>query len=369
MAKKTRFATRLALRWAERHAKRHPPTEFTPLESDTTARILVVNTTGIGDTIFATAAIADLSESFPKARIDVFVDRRRVALVENNPRLADVVTYHGKYKRMRTTVKQLRRKRYDVALISHANDPDVVPLVAAGRPKAVVGYEDHTFSMLYAFKAPAFARTDGHTIDSRLNLCKQIGANGTHWHTELYPDEADFAQADDVLNDAEIERGAAVALNVGGSLASKRWPSDHWVALAMVLQQRGTPVVFVGGPTDAVLAELVRSKLESTDGIHFMVGTLPFMTSTALLTRVKALVTPDTGLMQAALAMNIPTLCLFGPDNPEWTGPYQGQPDARVILANRDGLPEDYNRKHDQDAILMQRIDVDEVLSELDALT
>ena len=119
MPKVPRLSTRIALGWARRQARRFPPQPLEPLPADTTARILVVNTTGIGDTIFCTAPIADLRESFPKARIDLFVDRRRVELVENNPHLSDIVVYPGKFKRVRATIRELREKKYDVAIIQH----------------------------------------------------------------------------------------------------------------------------------------------------------------------------------------------------------------------------------------------------------
>src|SRR5690606_36454613 len=93
-----RLTTRIALGWARRHARRFPAQPMEPLPPDTTARILVVNTTGIGDTIFCTAPIADLRESFPHAVIEAFVDRRRAPLLEGNPRLNDVVVYPGKFK-------------------------------------------------------------------------------------------------------------------------------------------------------------------------------------------------------------------------------------------------------------------------------
>ncbi|MBP9893648.1 MAG: hypothetical protein KBG84_17220, partial [Planctomycetes bacterium] len=131
------LATKIALFWARRHLRKYPLKPFTPLPPDTNARILLVNTTGIGDTIFATAALADLRESFPKAHLAAFVDRRRLELVASNPRLNAVIPYEGKLKRVRSTRNLLRG--FDVAIIQHANDPDVVPLVASALPGALIG--------------------------------------------------------------------------------------------------------------------------------------------------------------------------------------------------------------------------------------
>lgn len=369
MPKVPRLSTRIALGWTRRHARRFPPTELEPLPPDTTARILVVNTTGIGDTIFCTAPIADLRAAFPAARIDMFVDRRRLELVENNPHLSDIVVYPGKFKRMRATIRELRQKKYEIAIIQHANDPDVVPMVATGRPKHIVGYENHTFSELYSVKLPPFDREGGgHTIDSRLGLTKAVGAAGTHWHTELFPDDGDRGQAAELLDSFGLQSGEAYALNIGGSLPSKRWPVTNWTALVRVLSMLRTPSVLVGGPEDALLAEMIREHLPEADNVHFAVGKLPFMSSAALLQLCRVHITGDTGLMQAGLALDVPTVAMFGPDDPKWTGPYPRQENAVVIDVPADKRPEGYDRRDDKDGELMKLISVDDVLEALPKL-
>lgn len=364
-----RLTTRIALGWSRRHARRFTPQPLEPLPPDTTARILVVNTTGIGDTIFCTAPIADLRESFPHARIDMFVDRRRVEIVENNPRLSNVVVYPGKFKRVRATIRELRSKKYELAIIQHANDPDVVPMVAAARPKYIVGYESHTFSELYSVKLPPADRAGGaHTIDARLALCKAVGAAGTHWHTELYPDDGDRAQAAELLHGMGIRSGTAVAMNLGGSLPSKRWPVSHWVGLARILCERGYTCLFVGGPDDALLAEMVKARCDHDMPAHFAVGKLPFMGSAALLQLCAAHVSGDTGLMQAGLALDVPTIALFGPDDPAWTGPYPSQERVAVLQVDKAKWPDGYDRRDDKDGVLMKLISVDEVVEVLEGL-
>lgn len=369
MARLPRLTTRIAVGWARRNAQRFPPQAPEQLPRDTTARILVVNTTGIGDTVLATAPIADLRESFPRAQIDVFVDRRRLTLVEGNPRITRAIVYHGKYKRVRHTIRELRARDYDIAIIQHANDPDVVPMVAASRPKHIVGYDSHSFSMLYGIALPPADRAGGaHTIDARLALTRAIGAAGTHWHTELYPDDADRAQAAELLYEFGIAEGEVVAMNIGGSLPSKRWPISHWAALARVLAEQGKHCLFIGGPEDQLIAEMIRDHLPSEVPAHFAVGRTPFMASAALLKLCAAHVSGDTGLMQAGLALDVPTVAVFGPDDPRWTGPHPRQQKVAVIEADPAARPEDYDRRYDRDGILMKTIRVDQVLEALKAL-
>ncbi|MCF6228610.1 MAG: glycosyltransferase family 9 protein [Planctomycetes bacterium] len=368
MPDKPRLTTRLALGWTRRRAKRFPPPPFEKLTPDTTARILYVNTTGIGDTMFGTAALADLRESFPNAHLAAFVDRRRISLLENNPRIDRIVEYPGKFKHVRKVIRDLRETPYDYAIIGHANDPDVCPLLVMGGVKQIIGYEDHTFAELYSLRAPAFARTAGHTIDSRLNLCRAAGANGSHWQMELYPTDSDRKAALQVLDQLGVQEGQAIIMNLGGSAAYKRWPPVHWDAFSQMLSAQDTPGIFVGGPNEELIAEVVREHLGEVNSIHFAVGELNLMQTAVLTTMCKAVVTADTGLMHAALALDVPTVCLFGPDNPDWTGPYPKRTNSRVVNYDKAEKPEDYDKRKDDSGILMRTITAYDVMDALNEL-
>lgn len=366
MAKKPGLAAKLALVWARGWARKHPPPEFTPLSPDTTARILVVNTTGIGDTIFATAPIADLRESLPHATLFAFVDRRREELVRHNPRLDGVITYHGKFKRVAATLKALRGGTFDVAIIQHANDPDVVPMVAKSGARALVGYQSHTFSDLYAVKLPPADRAGGaHTMDARLALTRAVGAAGTHWHSELYPQAADMDAAARMLRSCGLTPARAIALNLGGSMAGKRWPLDHWRALAQRLDEQRLPTLLVGGPAERAPAAAILATLPDSGRCKSVAGELGFIACAALLKLCRAHVSTDTGLMHAGLALDVPTVALFGPDDPKWTGPYPRQQQALVVQSPLAMAGVD--RRKD-DGRLMAAISVESVYAALSCL-
>ena len=357
-----RLSTTLALAWARRHARRFPPRPFVPLPPDTQARILVVQTTGIGDTIFCTAPIADLRESFPRAHIAAFVDRRRTALLQHNPRLNELIPYPGKYRRVFATVRELKRRAFDLAIIQHANDPDVVPLVAAAQPRWMIGYQSHTFSLLYSVKLPPADRAGGaHTLDARLALCRAAGAAGTHWGMELYPGPQDEQHASQAL--ARTGLRGPVALNLGGSLPSKRWPRHHWHELLALLEARNQPAILLGGPEEA---ELARELAAAHRGCAALAGELKLMASAALVRLCSAHVSADTGLLHAGLALKVPTVALFGPDDPHWTGPYPRQERAVVLQAPAEARPAGYDRRADHTGVLMELIQPRQVLYALE---
>ncbi|MCC7508411.1 MAG: glycosyltransferase family 9 protein [Planctomycetes bacterium] len=369
MRKPPWLSTSIAKAWSRWRAWRSPPPTMVPLPADTSARILVANTTGIGDTLFCTAPIADLRESFPNAEIDVLVDRRRLGLVENNPRINRIITYKGKYKQVRATISELRSRAYTVAMIQHVNDPDIVPLIALGRPQYIVGYRNHTLSRLYSVALPDADKKSGvHTLDARLALCKAIGAKGEHWHMEMYPAAKAKGAASRLLAEFGLAERTAVALNIGGSAPRKRWPAERWAELAQALAQRGLPVILMGGPDDKAAAAQINDRLNGASGVHSAVAQLGLQGDIALLPLCRVHVSGDTGLLHAGLAQDVPTVALFGPNEPGWTGPHPKQQHAIVLQPDPASWPPGYAAGVDKTGVLMQMIGADQVIGALSAL-
>ncbi len=100
--------------------------------------------------------------------------------------------------------------------------------------------------------------------------------------------------------------GDALALAPGAAWATKRWPRQHWAALAQAWEG---PLVFLGGPEDhALLHELARP-LGSRAAV---VAERGFQATLEALSRCRAGVAGDTGLLHLMAAAGRPVVGLFG---------------------------------------------------------
>jgi heptosyltransferase-2 len=95
-----------------------------------------------------------------------------------------------------------------------------------------------------------------------------------------------------------------VALIPGARWQNKRWPPQHWRALADRLTARGLRLVAVGGDDE-------RSLLGGRDVIDGY--GLPLGATAAVLRRARVAVANDTGLMHLATAVGRPVVALVGP--------------------------------------------------------
>jgi heptosyltransferase-1 len=124
-----------------------------------------------------------------------------------------------------------------------------------------------------------------------------------------------------------------VALHAS-SRRSKRWPDDHWTALAKRLQDEDIAVVYPGG-TDAERNEAALLAAGSPGAMAAPAMGLP--EAAALLARASAVVGVDTGLTHLAVALGTPTVGLYVATLPGLTGLNGG--DRAVNLGSPGHIP------------------------------
>jgi heptosyltransferase-1 len=93
----------------------------------------------------------------------------------------------------------------------------------------------------------------------------------------------------------------------------KHWFEARWRELAARLQaELGLAVAMLGGPGDRAAAE----RIAAGGTIHDFAGRAPLAVSAALIREARLLVGVDTGLTHMGIALEVPTVALFGATRP-----------------------------------------------------
>jgi heptosyltransferase-2 len=137
---------------------------------------------------------------------------------------------------------------------------------------------------------------------------------------------------------AGAQRAQRIGLGIGTTHATKRWPTEHWVALGRALldearaEGRARTLVLVGGPRDAALLDAVRAGLPADAVDAARLEAAPVEALAPALAGLAALVSVDSGPAHLAQRLGVPTLVLFGPTSVRRWGPREA-PHRALALA------------------------------------
>lgn len=136
-------------------------------------------------------------------------------------------------------------------------------------------------------------------------------------------------EMDAALAAQSLERGGYLVFAPGAEFGpSKRWPVEHYAALAASVQQ---PVLLLGSGKDQAVCEPIAAEAPNARNLA---GRTSLMQAFALIAAARAVVSNDSGLMHVAAAFGVPQVALFGSSSPLHTPPLNDA--ARVVWLKDD---------------------------------
>lgn len=287
------------------------------------ARVLVFHLNQVGDLVFSLPALRALRQGLPQGRIISVVPPHLAPLLECSPYVDKVVCADRRWQKMGPAVRALRAEQPEVAL-GFSQSPGTSLLMFRSGARRRVGYVDsHLPSMLTQ-------RVPWRGIPTTRKLAAMVEAlaipvPSLSYQGLLTVAAERYQRAQRLLEqEGAAGEGPLVVLGPGasGRRGYKTWDEDKFAQVGRALAADGTRVVVVGTQSEQPVAEAIargvgergRSLAGKTD-----VGTLA-----ALLAGAALFVGVDSGPMHVAAAMQVPVVALFGPTDPELTGP-QGE--------------------------------------------
>ena len=277
-------------------------------------RTLIIKFGAIGDVVMAIPAVRQLHET--GHTVDWVCGPVVLPLLQLypwiNPILADdrAILKGSTTERMRAIAalwRTLAGQHYDVAATLYFDVRyRLLALPVRARRKLMLSHTERSLRLL-----PGRHHTDEY---ARMLLGRPDEVNPT----QLAPVEP----AQDLLPSTPLPRSLrtrvmlapAGARNLMSDDALRRWPAEHYVALAQSLLRRGIEVVLIGGPEDTWVQPLFAS-IDPVACID-LIGKLSLPETLALLDKADLLVTHDTGPLHLAGITRVSVLGLFGPTDP-----------------------------------------------------
>jgi len=297
-------------------------------------RVLVVRIGRLGDTIMATPVIEALTQTYGAGvSIDFATSPGASArILELDQRINRVFSIAH-----RSTPWRFHRVKREIEQQSRERPYDLVINLECGREcdDFIKFTHHHEFCGRPLVEPKHFS--DRHCVDTEKSIYAELlGPDVTYaceTSLQLQPD----SQALPVPPGSEY-----VVINPGfsgvqrpGYRSHRGWPETHWQKLIEQLNGSAGLSVLINGTNDE---QPHFESLLQLPGVHSLFGSSIPGLATALL-NAKCLITVDTGTMHLAMALGTPVVALFGPSNPELTGPYSKKVPHRVLVSGVDCQP------------------------------
>jgi len=291
-------------------------------------RILVIKLRAIGDVVLATPVVDNLKRRFPRARLSFLTEAASADVLRWNPFLDELIVlpvrrwaragFLGSWREQARFYRNLRRKRFDLAIDLFGNPRSAVLTRLTGAPNRV-GYAFRGRRHAYTTVVTPSGRTR-HEVQFHLEALEAMDVPVPTSRTVVAIPGAADGKAGLWLRENVRENRPVVGLNPGGGWAVKRWPPAYFGRLAdALIDEYGVEVLVLWGPGEEGLAEEVEGAMKNRPLL------LPEVTLSelgAFLKRCCLLVSNDSGPMHMAAALEVPTVGIFGPTDPRAQGPW-----------------------------------------------
>jgi lipopolysaccharide heptosyltransferase II len=297
--------------------------------------ILCIRLDYLGDVLMTTPALRALKESLPGCRLTLLTSAGGAAVTRFIPEIDDTITYAAPWLKSSephdpridlAMAERLRSCRFDAAVIfsvySQSPLPAAMLCYLAGIPLRLAHCHENPYQLLtnWVHDVEPQERTR-HEVRRQLDLVATVDAHASDERLSFRVRSADTAWVVSRLAALGVDTTQPwVALHPGASAASRRYPPQHWRALAQLLATRlQCPLLFTGSAQETALVDEIST---GVPGAHSLAGQLDLGKLAALISMAPLLISNNTGPAHIAAAVGTPVVDLYALTNPQHT-PWQ----------------------------------------------
>lgn len=287
-------------------------------------KILIVRLSAIGDLVMASPLIGAFQRTWPQARLTWLVEEGSKAVIEANPALDEIIVWpRGRWRKLlrekrfltlgkeiRTFVKDLRNNRFDLAVDAQGLLKSGIWTWLSGAPRRV-GIGSREGSRFLMTRVVSREGASDGLSSQYLLLAEALGLQTDPFTMEV------------ALSDAAVRYAAKfrekigtpyLALSPFTTRPQKHWFEKRWSQLSdHLFCEFGLKTVILGGREDMESADRFA---ENARGMINLAGRTTLQEAGAVIQGSSLLVGVDTGLTHMGIALDVPTVALFGATRP-----------------------------------------------------
>ena len=275
-------------------------------------RIAVLRLSSLGDVILTLPVVRALHRFFPAARIEYWTKEE----------FADVVRFDPAIAHVRRLERDARGPEDLISMSAELEDCDLIVDLHRSTRTRVLTFRQKA----PVLRAASFRLTRARWVHARWSRPRPAPHALERYAAALAPLAIAAEGVPELEAGEEAERWAAewlkawrppetpVALCPGARHATKRWPEAHWLALDEALARRGAARLYLSLEAERQALPALAARVAGDPGVRWSCEPLPRMA--AQLSRCRAAITCDSGLMHLAAARGLAVVAMFGSTSP-----------------------------------------------------
>jgi len=277
------------------------------------SRIAVIRLSSLGDVVLTLPVVHALARRFPDAHLTFWVKEE----------YADVVAFDPAIHHVRRLERDARRLEDLVSMSAELEDHDLIVDLHGNLRSRVLTFRQKARLL----GAPADRLIRARWVHARWSRPPAARAAVERYAAALRPLGVTVDGLPRVEAGADAESWAntwfeawkpgraPLALGPGARHFTKRWPEDHWLSLHERLARSGEACVYFSLDSERRAMPRLAARVDADPAARWCCE--PIARIAALLSRCRAAVTCDSGLMHLAAARGLRVIAMFGSTVPE----------------------------------------------------
>lgn len=287
-------------------------------------RVLIIKMSSMGDIIHTLPAVTDAIIAIPHIQFDWVVEEAFTEIPKWHKQVQQIIPIalrrwrkniwsaiqDGEIKQFYT---QLRAQEYDFVLDAQGSVKSAITTRLSRGRRLGMDKDSVRESLAYlAYQQTFSVPWQQHAI----HRSRQLFAKALKYPLpETLPD---YEINKENLSQTKIELPKDYLIFIPNtSSPTKHWPNHSWFLLLEEMTRQGVSVFIPWGNEDE------RENANRLANKNPLAQVLPYLNlneMAAVISHAKAVVAVDTGLSHLSAALEVPTIVLYGPTNPEWIG-------------------------------------------------
>ncbi|MEL7532793.1 MAG: glycosyltransferase family 9 protein [Bacteroidota bacterium] len=268
-------------------------------------KVLLIRFSSIGDIVLTSPVLRSLKQARPEVEIHYLSKQGFKDLLIYNPYLSKL---HFLDEEAKLPLQALKAEGFDYVIDLHKNLRSWRVKQALRCPS--VSFDKQNLAKYKMVRSAKPPQQLPHIVNRYADCLAAFDVALDQKGLELFLPDGAEAAAQKRLNDWGHSHPLAIVL--GATYATKRWPTAKFISL---IQQYQQPVLLIGGPDAQEDAAEILQKVKTP--VFDAVGKYSLLDSAALMKQASQVLAHDTGFMHIAAAFGQSVISLWGNTVPE----------------------------------------------------